>query len=134
MVLSLEPDVAATVDASAVRQILLNLLDNAVKYGRRGQTITVRLARDGARARVEVEDQGLGITAEDGDRVWTRFWRGSAARRLGVAGTGIGLSIVRELVQLHGGTAEAESAPGGGARFVVELPASEDSAKETAVA
>lgn len=110
-------------DPDALRQIVLNLLDNAVKYGPSGQTVTVAVAIAAERARLVVDDAGPGIPAGERDRVWERFFRlprdrgGTAA-----AGTGIGLAVVRELAALHGGRAWVENAPGGGARFVVEWP------------
>jgi signal transduction histidine kinase len=112
----------AVVDADALRQMLLNLLDNAAKYGPAEQTVTVGLALADGRARLWVDDQGPGIPAADRERVWERFWRLERDRGSAVAGTGIGLSVVRELVALHGGRAWIEDAPGGGARFVIELP------------
>ncbi len=121
--------VVAPVDAEALRQMLLNLLDNAVKYGPAGQTVTVGLAAIDSRARIWVDDAGPGIPAADRERIWERFWRLERDRGSSVAGTGIGLSVVRELVALHGGRAWAEDPPNGtggaaaaGARFVIELP------------
>ena len=116
--------VVAPVDADALRQMLLNLLDNAVKYGPPGQTVTLGLTVTEGRARICVDDQGPGIPAADRERIWDRFWRLERDRGSAVAGTGIGLSVVRELVALHGGRAWVEDAPcsGGGGRFVIELP------------
>jgi len=103
--------------------MLVNLLDNAVKYGPADQTITVGLDAADGRARIRVEDQGPGVPAADRERIWDRFWRLERDRGSAVAGTGIGLSVVRELVALHGGRAWAEEGrAGNGARFVVELP------------
>src|SRR5881296_2148211 len=121
--------VVCPVDADALRQMLLNLLDNAAKYGPAGQTVTVGLAVNEGRARILVDDQGPGIPAADRERIWDQFWRLERDRGSAVAGTGIGLSVVRELVALHGGRAWAEDPPNGtggaaaaGARFVIELP------------
>src|SRR5947208_3261044 len=121
--------VVAPVDAEAFRQMLLNLLDNAVKYGPPGQVVTVGLAAGDQRARIWVDDQGPGIPPADRERVWDRFWRLERDRGSAVAGTGIGLAVVRELVALHGGRAWAEDGesatlPAGarGVRFVIELP------------
>ncbi len=120
--------VVAPVDADALRQMLLNLLDNAVKYGPSGQTVTLSLKVTDGRALLCVADQGPGIPAADRERIWDRFWRLERDRGSAVAGTGIGLSVVRELVALHGGRVWAEDAPaaerGGraGSRFVIELP------------
>jgi len=113
----------ASVDADALRQMLVNLLDNAAKYGPVDQTITVGLVVVDGKARIRVEDEGPGIPAADRERVWDRFWRLERDRGSAVAGTGIGLSVVRELVALHGGRAWVEDARGGrGACFVLELP------------
>ena len=121
--------VVAPVDAEAFRQMLLNLLDNAIKYGPPGQVVTVGLAAADQRARIWVDDQGPGIPAADRERVWDRFWRLERDRGSAVAGTGIGLAVVRELVALHGGRAWAEDGQNGplptggrGVRFVIELP------------
>src|SRR5438046_2255914 len=121
--------VVAPVDAEAFRQMLLNLLDNAIKYGPPGQVVTVGLAAADQRARIWVDDQGPGIPAADRERVWDRFWRLERDRGSAVAGTGIGLAVVRELVALHGGRAWAEDGQSGtppagarGVRFVIELP------------
>ena len=114
-------DVPAYADPDAVRQILLNLFDNAVKYGPPGQTILVTLGMRDGRAALEVEDEGPGIPEKERERVWQRFWRLNRDREAGITGTGIGLAIVRELATLHGGGATVESTARGGARFVVVL-------------
>src|SRR3989441_11628399 len=120
--------VVAPVDADALRQMLLNLLDNAVKYGPSGQTVTLGLSVADGRARVSVDDEGPGIPAAERERIWDRFWRLERDRGSAVAGTGIGLSVVRELGALHGGRAWAEGAPasepGGpaGRRVGIRLP------------
>jgi signal transduction histidine kinase len=115
--------VQAAVDADALRQILLNLLDNAVKYGPRGQTVRLLVEPLAAGARIAVEDEGPGVPARERARVFERFHRLDRDRDGPVAGTGIGLAVVRDLVQRHGGRCLVEAASGGGARFVVELPA-----------
>jgi two-component system phosphate regulon sensor histidine kinase PhoR len=128
-------------DRNALRQILLNLLDNAAKYGPAGQTISVGSAAapsaDGARVRFWVEDEGPGIPAGDRDRVWEPYVRLGRAVESATGGSGIGLSVVRELVMLHHGTAWIEAAGvGGGARVIVELPSrdmSTDAPVETVV-
>jgi len=121
---SLHDGVTAWADEGALRQMLLNLLDNAVKYGPEGQVVTVGMdPAGGDRARIWVQDQGPGIPAADRERIWNQFWRLERDRGSAVAGTGIGLSVVRELAALHRGRAWVETAPGGGCRFVIELPA-----------
>ncbi|GLC23986.1 sensor histidine kinase [Roseisolibacter agri] len=116
-------DVHASVDRAALRQALLNLLDNAVKYGPTGQTVRVGLRAVGPFAHLWVEDQGPGIAPRDRERVWLPFFRLERDAGSAVAGSGIGLAVVRDLVTLHGGRVRVEDAPGGGARLLLELPA-----------
>lgn len=118
----LEPGVAAAVDRSALRQMLLNLLDNAVKYGPPGQTVTVATRAVGGTVQLRVDDQGPGVPAAQRERVWTSFSRLERDVDAAVAGSGIGLAVVRELASLHGARVSIEDAPCGGARFVVEFP------------
>jgi signal transduction histidine kinase len=113
----------APVDPGAMRQMLLNLLDNAVKYGPAGQTVTVGATRENGTARVWVDDCGPGVPSADREHVWDRFWRLERDRGSVVAGSGIGLAVVRELAGLHHGRTWVEDAQTGGSRFVVELPA-----------
>jgi len=127
------PRVALQPDA--LRHIVLNLLDNAVKYGPKGQMVRVR-ARvcgdtgirgygDTDRVRIEVVDEGPGIPAAERERVWRPYQRGTTGDQ--TAGSGIGLSVVHDVVMQHGGRAWVEDAPSGhGARFVVTLPALPD--------
>jgi signal transduction histidine kinase len=123
LVTSLPDGVVAWADEGALRQMLLNLLDNAVKYGPEGQVVTVGIDPPGGdRVRIWVQDQGPGVPAADRERIWEQFWRLERDRGSAVAGTGIGLSVVRELAALHRGRSYVETAPGGGCRFVLELP------------
>jgi signal transduction histidine kinase len=125
----LEHGLTLEVDRDALRQILLNLLDNAVKYGPRGQTVTVGMAASpengsGPRVRLWVEDQGPGIPPADRDRVWEPYVRLDRDVEGATGGSGIGLAVVRELVTLHGGRTWLEDARSGtGTRVVIELPA-----------
>jgi signal transduction histidine kinase len=118
----LDERVIAPVDGGALHQMLLNLLDNAVKYGPDGQTITVGVERHEDRVRIRVDDLGPGVPREWRERVWDRFWRLERDRGSAIAGTGIGLAVVRELAALHHGRAWCEEADAGGARFIIELP------------
>jgi signal transduction histidine kinase len=106
----------------ALRQVLLNLLDNAVKYGRDGAPVTVEVNQRPGGARLSVSDRGPGVPPDERERIWRSFERGTGARQRAAGGSGIGLTIVREIAEEHGGRAWVEAAPGGGARFVVELP------------
>jgi signal transduction histidine kinase len=120
---TLDESAVAAVDADALRQVLLNLLDNAVKYGPRGQDVIVKLERTPSGARLSVEDQGPGVPMSERRRVFERFQRLARDRHSAVAGTGIGLAVVRDLVVRHGGRVGIEDGSRGGARFFVELPA-----------
>ena len=126
------PGMRASVDAGALRQILLNLLDNAVKYGPVDQVVRVTLSRTGTNARITVDDEGPGIPASDRGRVWKAFQRLERDVNSAVAGSGIGLAVVCELVMGHGGKAWIESAPRGrGTRVLVEIPLARDGTATT---
>lgn len=120
--LALDERVVAPADEGAIRQILLNLLDNAVKYGPDGQTVAVSLSLERNRAVLCVDDEGDGVPESESKRIWDPFVRLHSGEYSVSTGSGIGLSVVRQLVTLHGGTCRVDEAPSGGARFVVELP------------
>ena len=120
----IEQPAPALIDAAAYRQIVLNLLENAVRYGPAGQTVTVRVERLDATTRLAVEDDGPGVPIADRERIWAPFVRLTNVRRgASGGGTGIGLAVVRDLTVRHGGRAWVERGERGGARFVVDLPA-----------
>ena len=117
------PPVHARLQRGAFRQVLLNLLDNAMKYGGDGTNVLVDVsAMPGGGARLRVDDNGPGVPAAERERIWKPFERGGVARTRAAGGSGIGLTIVREIAQEHGGKAWVESSRLGGASFVVELP------------
>jgi signal transduction histidine kinase len=118
----LQGKVTATVDTEAMCQIILNLLDNALNYGPAGQEIRVGLTGTDTAARITIEDQGPGIPRKERQKIWDRFNRLERDERAAIAGTGIGLTVVRELVGLQGGRVWVDSRHGEGARFVVEMP------------
>ncbi len=113
-------EVRALADRDMLAQVLLNLLDNATKYGPEGQTITVsvRPQQDGTVA-LQVDDEGPGVPAAQRAKIWERFWRGPGTGQ--TTGTGIGLALVKELVESQNGSVTIDAAPGGGARFMVLL-------------
>lgn len=117
-----DDDLKVRADEEALRQILSNLVDNAVKYTPPGGRVTVRCRRDGAAAVIEVVDTGPGIAAEHHERLFERFYRVDRARSRELGGTGLGLSIVKHLCQTMGGSVSVESAPGKGSTFAVRLP------------
>jgi signal transduction histidine kinase len=117
--LRIQPGVSGQWDRHRLDQVASNLISNAIKYGR-GSTVEVELSGDGREARLVVADRGIGIAADDLRRIFERFERVETSERTG--GLGLGLFIVREIVEAHGGRVWAESEPDGGARFIVQLP------------
>ena len=118
-----EPGLAIVANADALNQMLLNMLDNAVKYGPRGQVIRLDVERRRDTAVFTIQDQGPGIPATERRRIWDPYYRLGRDRDSPAPGTGIGLAVVSQLAELHGGDVSVDDAPGGGARFTLRLPA-----------
>jgi two-component system, OmpR family, phosphate regulon sensor histidine kinase PhoR len=117
------PEFAAQADANRLDQVLANLVDNAIKYGKAGGTVTVGGKKlDGGALEIFVRDDGPGIPAEALPRVFERFYRVDKARSRDQGGTGLGLAIVKHIVQAHGGEVRCESELGKGATFFFTLP------------
>jgi len=110
-------------DENAMTLVLLNLVDNAVKYAAEGKEIDVRLYRTPGGLTLSVRDRGPGIPIEEQPRIFERFYRARTARDRNVRGSGIGLALVKHIVEAHGGRLAVESVPGQGATFTVALPA-----------
>jgi len=125
--LAAEPAVA-TVDADLFLQVFLNLGENAIRHTPAGGRVTISTWRAGATALVTVSDTGAGIPAEQRERVFERFVRLDHSRSRSSGGFGLGLAIVRRIVQLHGGQITISDAPGGGSVFTVEVPGGEEEA------
>jgi two-component system OmpR family sensor kinase len=115
-------------DADRLRQLLLNLADNALKHNPPGTHVTLSLRRERNQALLEVADDGHGIPTEDLPHVFERFYRVDKARSRESGGTGLGLSIVQWIALAHGGTVEVTSAPGQGTRFSIRLPLADEDA------
>jgi two-component system, OmpR family, phosphate regulon sensor histidine kinase PhoR len=109
-------------DPDQLRQVLSNLLDNAIKYSPQGGDVELRLNRNGQFARIEVVDCGLGIPRDEQERIFEKFYRLDPALTRGVNGTGLGLYISKELVERMNGRISVDSEPGRGSTFVVEVP------------
>jgi two-component system OmpR family sensor kinase len=110
-------------DAHQLRQVLANLLRNALVHTPAGSPIEVNAARENGEVRLEVRDHGPGLPTDDPNEIFERFWRSEGGRERGRGGAGLGLAIVAGIVEAHRGRVDAANAPGGGASFVVRLPA-----------
>jgi signal transduction histidine kinase len=111
---------AVRFDPAAVSQALVNLLDNAAKYSGASREIAARLDIHAGGVAIEVQDHGVGIAAEEQSKIFERFYR--ARSRTGKGGYGLGLFMVRHIMDAHGGRVEVDSAPGRGSRFRLEFP------------
>lgn len=116
------PRLVATVDRQRLRQVIDNLVSNAVRYTGRGGTITLGLHGDTNHVRLRVSDTGRGIDEAEREHVFSWFVRGDEAARRLISGTGVGLHIVRTIVMAHGGEVTVDSTPGEGSTFHVTLP------------
>ncbi|MBK7864152.1 MAG: response regulator [Archangiaceae bacterium] len=121
------------VDQQGVERMVSNLLSNAIKFTPQGGSIEVRLEEQGDRFRIAVQDSGVGMDQEFLGRVFGRFEQGPAPVRVGERGSGIGLAIVKEIAEAHGGTATVESERGRGSTFVIALPKEQDMARLAAL-
>ncbi len=119
-------------DEARLRQVLGNLVANALQHTPESAGVTVRVGTDGDDAVLEVADEGPGMNAHDAQRVFERFYRTDTSRARASGGTGLGLSIVDSLVYAHGGTVSVTTAPGQGCRFRVKLPRIADMAADMA--
>ena len=115
-----DTEVVVTADATRLEQVAANLIDNAVKYTPAGGRVDVEVLKDGARALIRVRDTGIGIRPDELPRIWDRLFRGDTSRA--ERGLGLGLSLVKAVVEAHGGAVEVESEPGKGSVFTVSLP------------
>jgi two-component system phosphate regulon sensor histidine kinase PhoR len=120
----IEPGLPAIrMDENAMTLVLLNLIDNAVKYAPDGKEVDVRLGRTPGGVTLSVSDRGPGIPLDEQPRIFERFYRARTARERNVRGSGIGLALVKHIVEAHGGRVTVVSQPGQGALFTVVLPA-----------
>jgi two-component system OmpR family sensor kinase len=121
--MSIDESARVVGDGDQLRQVLGNLLRNAFVHTPDGTPIEVTLDREGNDVRLEVRDHGPGLPTSDHEALFERFWRSEGGRERGKGGAGLGLAIVAAIVDAHGGRVRAGNVPGGGASFVVTLPA-----------
>jgi heavy metal sensor kinase len=126
------PETTVLADDLWIRRAVLNLLDNAIKYSRDGGKIRVSMVNDGARVRLSIHDDGIGIAGRDLPYIFERLYRADPARNRNTGGVGLGLALVKWVVEAHDGQVTVVSAPDKGARFQVELPVLTAAAKGAA--
>ncbi len=120
---SIAPDLPdVPLDAEALKQALANLLDNAMKYSGDRRKITVGARREGSGVAVEVADEGIGIPISERERIFEKFYRIGRSETQGRRGSGVGLALVRHIVEAHGGRVTVDGGPGEGSRFTLHLP------------
>jgi two-component system OmpR family sensor kinase len=110
-------------DPDRLRQVLDNLLGNALRYTPSGSSVDIEAMVIGERVRLEVKDCGPGMSEHEQSHVFERFYRADASRDRSSGGSGLGLAIVKTIVVVHGGSVRVTSSPGAGACFIVDLPA-----------
>jgi heavy metal sensor kinase len=128
---AIEDGLTVPADATRLRQVLANLVDNAIKYTPSGGRVTVSARRSGSQVSISVADTGIGIASEDHPHIWERLYRGDQSRA--ERGLGLGLSLVRAIVVAHGGTVDVSGQPGRGSVFTVRLPSERQPATITRV-
>ncbi len=111
-----------TGDAMLLKQAVINLVDNAIKYNRSGGTVKIFAQAEGAQLVVQVKDSGIGISIADRQHIFNRFYRVDKSRSRSQGGSGLGLAIVKKVVEDHGGTISVKSTPGEGSTFLISLP------------
>lgn len=117
----LEEGVLTSGDQEALKQVVINLLDNAIKYSDKAKEINLRLSKDDKIIRIEVADKGMGIPEDQLEHIFDKFYRVNNSQVKGVGGTGLGLTVVKEIVEAHEGRIKVYSVPGKGSNFIIEL-------------
>jgi signal transduction histidine kinase len=112
----------AEIDADLIREAMVNLMSNAMRYTSEGGSVTVGVGRDRRNVLISVKDTGMGIAKEDIPRVFSRFWRSDASRERVAGGLGVGLALTKEIVDRHNGTISVDSEEGVGTTFTLHLP------------
>jgi signal transduction histidine kinase len=118
----IEPGIECSFNASLMSRVIYNLLQNAYKYGRDNGYVRLSLGKENNDAVIRVKDNGIGIKKDDLDKIWQRFWQADSSRGA-EGGNGLGLAMVKEIAELHGGSVTAESTEGRGSEFIFRLPA-----------
>jgi two-component sensor histidine kinase len=109
-------------DEEALGQAIINLVNNAIKYSRESKTIHIEVRRDGSKVLVTVKDTGIGIPRSEQKKIFEKFFRGEDSLVHETKGSGLGLALVRHIMEAHGGSVEVDSTPGKGSAFTLALP------------
>lgn len=125
-----QPDVMVVGDADMIRQATANLISNAVRYTPEGGHITVSVKKGDIMASIAVKDTGIGLTKEEARMVFSRFWRADAGRNRESGGLGVGLAVVKEIVDRHGGWVQVEGEKDKGACFTIHIPLYDEDARK----
>jgi len=120
----------AELDAEAIGQALINLVNNAIKYSRDERYIRLRVRREGDRILISVTDRGIGVAKADQKKIFEKFYRAENSLLHETKGSGLGLALVQHIMEAHGGTVEVESTPGKGSTFTLVLPLKKRSGAE----
>lgn len=121
LVKTIQPEITADFDVGLISRLVQNLIENAYKYTGDSGVVTVSLTEGGGLATLAVADTGIGIAPENLQKIWRRFWQADPARGEG-SGTGLGLSMVKQIAELHDGAVSVESTPGQGSVFTFTMP------------
>ncbi|NQU87738.1 MAG: HAMP domain-containing histidine kinase [Mariniphaga sp.] len=117
----LDNTLIAEIDSEKIKQALENLISNAVKYSDEKRKIIIRLFAENNQACIEIEDFGIGISADQQEHIFEKFYRASQSGAAEISGTGLGLTVVKEIVEAHGGQIKVTSEVGKGSRFSIYL-------------
>lgn len=120
--IQIDPELKIEANRNRIKQLLINLMDNAIKYNKLGGSVTVKAETLGGKVEINVKDTGIGIPKEHTNRIFERFYRVDKGRSREIGGTGLGLSIVKHIAQLYDGYVNIESEEGKGSDFIVTLP------------
>jgi signal transduction histidine kinase len=120
----IEPGIECSFNASLISRVVYNLLQNGYKYGKENGYVQLRLTREDGDAVISVKDNGIGISEEDQGKIWQRFWQADSSRG-SEGGSGLGLAMVKEIAELHGGSVSVESTLGKGSTFTFRTPCNE---------
>lgn len=120
----IEDGIECSFNPSLISRVVYNLLQNGYKYGKENGYVQLKLHRDGGDAVITVKDNGIGISEEDKGKIWQRFWQADSSRGT-EGGSGLGLAMVKEIAELHGGSVDVESTLGKGSTFTFRIPCGE---------